>query len=1481
MRRHVKTDNSTEEALSRSFNMVLKYLLCLFFLEAHVETSDATTASDATSVSLTEMATRDQSEKENIAPSTSAAFTTESMMSDTTTVTTNTETFRGTTTWNVTSLPVTISRASTSTEEVTSPLLLSDKVTTESTTMSKIKTTENDIIPPVTTRSFSTHSFLESSLSSTTPNLIIKTTTGTTTPPPSTEKATTKSTIEDTTFPKTTPNFYVSSVMTTKSTTKLPTTTTAPKTTHRPCPQPNLFTHGSYEIVYESSPLICPVIDINAGSSQLNCFRIYSNGYVKEGSFAFYYEPHRNYFSKWGSWILAPYMADLATGPNSMIKYSVYSKYTYNGEAGTSVLNKLGEIDEHMKTTLTDFQSVWAIVITWENVRPRSLEGETWENYPGVTFQMVIVTNGKRTYLLYLYKPCGMDMGVDVKAIMGYAGGGKYYIHKDSMKINSLVNIDLNSNTGVQGEWMFDISGWYQATKKLKCLKCVDLCWLYLQKRPIDFCEGYRFPFIAFTFGDPHIQTFDGFTYSFNGLGEYVYLDVYNRTTKVKLIEVQARTQLATNVNGTKVNATIFSAFAMKNFETNTTAQVEMSDSKKDLIINLDNQDLTLDFQKSLTFKKIGKISVFRKSNASEDPKASFTFSSGIDITVSVSTGMLSVSFSIPEDLQKDIQTRGLQGDIDGDPNNDLRTPNGTVLSVNSTEEEIFDNFGQLWLINQSLFTYPAGQTKDNYIDKSFRPLFLDKTTAKYKEAVKVCDGEKNIACIYDFIATENKALAQKTQADAKTATEELAQSKNRAPVINGEKVLEITVNKTKKWEIHVTDKDNDTVRIQIQDGKEYINVINNGYNFTLNILIPQLTPVNISIIAIDEKNQTSGGFTLKIVLCSGCSGNGQCSKDNSEIDQQFYEQLRCTCDKGYEGKNCETDYDGCAENPCVEAKYCQDLSPEVEQATNRTFNCSCPPGYLLQKDNRCLDKDECKSNATNECESFCNNTEGSYFCSCAKGYELKNKTKCVNNISTTCTKNCSNADGCEIDKCFCNKGFELNNTDFCVDINECNPNPCEYKCENTKGSFYCTCPNGKKVIEKIKCEVCDDDHWGINCSTPCDCQNNAECNPEKGCICQDGWKGTKCSEDINECDIANNCTNIQKCINKNGSYDCECIAGYQKEGNGCVDINECQEGNPCTDLCVNTKGSYVCKCRNGYSSQNGQNCTDIDECQENLSGCEQICNNNEGSYICNCFEGYKLNDDRQTCSLIQQSEACKAANCTKNQFCKYSNGTGQCLCKNGYEFDNTTKTCTWIDLCKSNPYLVTKIVSINILQLTEEFKSVPGFIEVIINKISAGSVLVDYSIITKENSLSSLNEKLDIIKNNGLKVFNETVNVLSTKSFVCTKGYNTYLAIGLGIGIPLLVIIILILVKFIWFRRKNSFAVQTLNNSDIYNTQESFGSLSVFHGKRLRINDDFTGDLRTNAWEDNTYDSATPGYYLSTMLERQGSFRINRPKLY
>ena len=59
---------------------------------------------------------------------------------------------------------------------------------------------------------------------------------------------------------------------------------------------------------------------------------------------------------------------------------------------------------------------------------------------------------------------------------------------------------------------------------------------------------------LAWFWGDPHINTLDGGTYTFNGLGEYVLL----RTNDTEF-EIQARTKLATP----NTTATVFSAIAV------------------------------------------------------------------------------------------------------------------------------------------------------------------------------------------------------------------------------------------------------------------------------------------------------------------------------------------------------------------------------------------------------------------------------------------------------------------------------------------------------------------------------------------------------------------------------------------------------------------------------------------------------------------------------------------------------------------------------------------------------------------------------------------------------------------------------------------------------------------------------------------------------------------------------------------------------
>ena len=61
--------------------------------------------------------------------------------------------------------------------------------------------------------------------------------------------------------------------------------------------------------------------------------------------------------------------------------------------------------------------------------------------------------------------------------------------------------------------------------------------------------------FSAPVFGDPHLVTLDGKNYTFNGLGEYVMIDV-----KKRFFQLQARTKLAKGGG----NATGFAAAVAK-----------------------------------------------------------------------------------------------------------------------------------------------------------------------------------------------------------------------------------------------------------------------------------------------------------------------------------------------------------------------------------------------------------------------------------------------------------------------------------------------------------------------------------------------------------------------------------------------------------------------------------------------------------------------------------------------------------------------------------------------------------------------------------------------------------------------------------------------------------------------------------------------------------------------------------------------------
>ena len=81
---------------------------------------------------------------------------------------------------------------------------------------------------------------------------------------------------------------------------------------------------------------------------------------------------------------------------------------------------------------------------------------------------------------------------------------------------------------------------------------------------------------------------------------------------------------------------------------------------------------------------------------------------------------------------------------------------------------------------------------------------------------------------------------------------------------------------------------------------------------------------------------------------------------------------------------------------------------------------------------------------------------------------------------------------------------------------------------------------------------ACDSNHWGVDCVNTCTCSiNTVSCNSVNGtCMCKDGWEGTKCETDKDECKldtkVCNSITN-SVCKNTEGAYTCECKPGYKK----------------------------------------------------------------------------------------------------------------------------------------------------------------------------------------------------------------------------------------------------------------------------------------------------------------------------------------------
>ncbi|XP_052775111.1 uncharacterized protein LOC128213450 [Mya arenaria] len=865
------------------------------------------------------------------------------------------------------------------------------------------------------------------------------------------------------------------------------------------------------------------------------------------------------------------------------------------------------------------------------------------------------------------------------------------------------------------------------------CVKS-DFCHLYYELHPVGDCYRESWFNFGFFWGDPHIRTLDGKTFIFNGLGEYVLLMI--RTNKTD-VDLQARTKRAVKADGSLSQATIFTAFAAKdNFGAR--FHVELNTTDDGLVLYGNGADLTERFgtEKSFSFFPTGgNISMYRENDTL---KIAF-IESDVSFEITFGVGMLSLNAIVGKQYKG--KTLGLLGNFDDKPDNDFVTPDNVVLAPNISESSIFQ-YGQSWEVTNtnSAFIYKDNEDHQTYQNNSFTPKFLsDADPEIVQNAIETC-GEENIACTFDLVFTEDKSVAENTLERDMKSIELKVDNEKRTPKLQTCGSVWIHPGEATSCSI---DYDDDTVEISIMDYNTTVanNVILNidETEKTLSISAAGHSPsFDIRMTARNVDNMWSPIATVVVHYCTGCSEHGVCS-NVTRVDARntdLFKYMACVCEEQFNGTDCEDDFDGCASSPCSLGRTCSDIYNH--SAGGSSYTCGgCPNGYIVDNNN-CADINECQTNVS-VCEQDCVNTDGSFQCSCNSGYRLSGNRRSCSDINEceearhNCTQVCLNNDGgfactchsgflfnetlwdCIIDTdydpclsadldcrntsgctlnlanvttCFCEDGFELDATGLnCKDVNECNRGACQQVCSNTVGGFECSCYQGYRIDGKTECIPCESPYYGINCSIQCACSSRGtrECNSVRGCVCEVGWKGNTCDDDVNECeDNPNICADpLTRCKNTEGSYFCQCITGYQKMTNGtCTDINECQIGtHNCSQQCVNNVGSYSCKCLNGYT-RNGDLCDDIDECELGTSGCKQICENVPGQFNCFCYFGYELNSDRKSC--IKISDPCLTLfNLTCEHYCVITDNNAQCRCEPGYELGIDQQTCIDINECQ------------------------------------------------------------------------------------------------------------------------------------------------------------------------------------------------------
>ncbi|KAK1121815.1 hypothetical protein K0M31_010127 [Melipona bicolor] len=297
------------------------------------------------------------------------------------------------------------------------------------------------------------------------------------------------------------------------------------------------------------------------------------------------------------------------------------------------------------------------------------------------------------------------------------------------------------------------------------------------ERRPSQDCIAYQSPGVGTVFGDPHIATFDGLEYTFNGKGEFVLVRVNNLKDK---LDVQGRfEQLPNNVYG-EVRATQLTSVAARG---NNSATIEVrlrpkhSQWRYRLDVFANNRRVYFD-RPSLKFQHFTGVVVYTPTYILNQSEVIIMFDTGAGVEVVENEGFMSARVYLPWTYLN--KTKGLFGKWNFDIADDLTNPDGQQVAASNLNhfEAVHKDFAIHWMLEDkedeikggTLFTREFGRTASYYSNRTFEPEWRKSpaeilpTNRSYdvQRAIDLCGD--SYQCQYDYAMSLNRDMAHFTK---------------------------------------------------------------------------------------------------------------------------------------------------------------------------------------------------------------------------------------------------------------------------------------------------------------------------------------------------------------------------------------------------------------------------------------------------------------------------------------------------------------------------------------------------------------------------------------------------------------------------------------------------------------------------------------------------------------------------------------------